>query len=155
MVAKKCATLVVEWTLITGVATSPWPATNFGINWGTVYSLVMLHDYSFRFWLSLSLGECTAAQRYPVMISLTGRVVNDNNTVQVLQLILRFLRTLCCIIWYSITHSLFHSRLKTFLFCKSFPPQPFLFLLQDSLQTFYCHFWAYLLSTFSFSVFTL
>ena len=29
------------------------------------------------------------------------------------------------IIWYSITHSLFHSRLKTFLFCKSFPLQPF------------------------------
>ena len=26
----------------------------------------------------------------------------------------------------------FYSRLKTFLFCKSFPPQPFLFLLQDS-----------------------
>ena len=35
------------------------------------------------------------------------------------------------IIWYSVTHSLFHSRLKTFLFCKSFPLQPFLFLLQD------------------------
>ena len=30
------------------------------------------------------------------------------------------------IIWYSITHSLYHSRLKTFLFCKSFPLQPFL-----------------------------
>jgi len=29
----------------------------------------------------------------------------------------------------------FHSRLKTFLFCKSFPPQPFLFLLRDSLYT--------------------
>jgi len=40
------------------------------------------------------------------------------------------------IIWYSITRSLFHSRLKTFLFCKSFPPQPFLFLLQDSLHGF-------------------
>jgi len=25
------------------------------------------------------------------------------------------------------SHLLFHSRLKTFLFCKSFPPQPFLF----------------------------
>jgi len=37
------------------------------------------------------------------------------------------------IIWYSITHSLFHSRLKTFLFCKSFPLQPFVFLLQDLL----------------------
>jgi len=40
------------------------------------------------------------------------------------------------IIWYSIIHSLFHSRLKTFLFCKSFPPQPFLFLLMDSLHGF-------------------
>jgi len=36
--------------------------------------------------------------------------------------------------WYSITHSLFHSRVKTFLFCKSFPLQPFLFLLHDSLH---------------------
>ena len=24
--------------------------------------------------------------------------------------------------WYSITHSLIHPRLKTFLFCKSLPP---------------------------------
>jgi len=40
------------------------------------------------------------------------------------------------IIWYSITHSLFHSKLKTFLFCKSFPLQPFLFLLQYSLHGF-------------------
>jgi len=52
---------------------------------------------------------------------------------------------------YSITHSFFHSRLKTFL-CKSFPP-PFLFLLQDSLygfsQTVYWgYFCAYLFSTF-------
>ena len=30
----------------------------------------------------------------------------------------------------------FHSRLKTFLFCKSFPPQYFLFLLPDSLHGF-------------------
>ena len=29
---------------------------------------------------------------------------------------------------------LFYSRLKTFLFCKSFQPQPFLSLLQDSLH---------------------
>jgi len=36
--------------------------------------------------------------------------------------------------WYSITHSLFHSRLKTSLFYKSFPLQPFLFLLHDSLH---------------------
>jgi len=38
--------------------------------------------------------------------------------------------------WYSITHSLFHSRLKSFLFCKSSLPQPFFFLLQDSLYGF-------------------
>ena len=37
---------------------------------------------------------------------------------------------------YPITHSLFHSRLKSFLFCKSSLPQPFLFLLQDSLYGF-------------------
>jgi len=40
------------------------------------------------------------------------------------------------IIWYSITHSLFHSRLKTFLFCKSFPPQPFL-LPRDAMHPWY------------------
>ena len=38
--------------------------------------------------------------------------------------------------WYSITHSLFHSRLKSFLFCKSSLPQPFLFLIQVSLYGF-------------------
>ena len=38
--------------------------------------------------------------------------------------------------WYSITHSLFHSRLKAFLFCKSSLPQPFLFLIQVSLYGF-------------------
>ena len=37
---------------------------------------------------------------------------------------------------YSITHSLFHSRLKSFIFCKSSLPQPFLFLLRDSLYGF-------------------
>jgi len=36
----------------------------------------------------------------------------------------------------SITHSLSHSRLKSFLFCKSSLPRPFLFLLQDSLYRF-------------------
>jgi len=34
------------------------------------------------------------------------------------------------------THSLFHSRLKSFLFCKSSLPQPFLFLTQVSLYGF-------------------
>ena len=29
-----------------------------------------------------------------------------------------------------ITHSLFHSRLKTFFFCKSFPLQPLLFFFK-------------------------
>ena len=38
--------------------------------------------------------------------------------------------------WYSITHSLFHSRLKSFLFCESSLPQPFLCLLQNSLYGF-------------------
>ena len=38
--------------------------------------------------------------------------------------------------WYSITDSLFHSRLKSFLICKSSLPHPFLFLLQDSLYGF-------------------
>ena len=40
---------------------------------------------------------------------------------------------------FSITHSLFRSRLKTFLFCKSFPLQPFLFFFRTDYmipQTF-------------------
>jgi len=37
--------------------------------------------------------------------------------------------------WYSITHSPFHSRLKTFLFCKSFPLQPFLFFFSTTWST--------------------
>ena len=41
-------------------------------------------------------------------------------------------RCCCC----SITHSLFHSRLKSFLFCKSSLPEPFLFLIQVSLYGF-------------------
>jgi len=31
-------------------------------------------------------------------------------------------------------HSLFHSRLKTFLFCKSFPLQPFLFFFRTDYR---------------------
>jgi len=51
------------------------------------------------------------------------------------------------------------TRCKTFLFCKSFPPQPFLFLLQDSLHgfprlfTFISEHICFML--FSLSVFTL
>ena len=41
------------------------------------------------------------------------------------------------------TPSLFHVRLKTFLFCKYFPPQPFLFFFKtDCMDSpdFYCYF---------------
>jgi len=38
--------------------------------------------------------------------------------------------------WYSIPHPLFHSRLKSLLFCESSLPQPFLCLLQESLYGF-------------------
>jgi len=36
--------------------------------------------------------------------------------------------------WYSITHSLFHSKLNTFLFLQILPTAAFPFLLQDSLH---------------------
>ena len=56
---------------------------------------------------------------------------------------------------FSITNFLFHSRLKTFRFCKSFPLQPFFFFFRtdymDSLE-FYCYFWAYPFLLISFSV---
>ena len=51
--------------------------------------------------------------------------------------------------------SLFHSRLKIFLFCKSFPLQPFLFFFRTDYmdsQTVDCYFWAYLFLLFSLSV---
>ena len=52
--------------------------------------------------------------------------------------------------WYSVSHPLFHSRLKTFLFCKSFPPQPFLFFFRtDYMDSPDC-----LLLLLSISVFT-
>jgi len=44
-----------------------------------------------------------------------------------------------CSAQFSITHSLFHSKRKTFLFCKSFPLQPFLFFFRTDYmipQTF-------------------
>ena len=60
---------------------------------------------------------------------------------------------------YSITHSLFHSRLKTSLFCKSFPPQPFLFFFRihykDSPDCLLLLLSIFRLLLFSFSVFTL
>ena len=51
---------------------------------------------------------------------------------------------LLTVIWYSITHSLFLSRLKSFLFCKSFQLQPFLSSTKIFTtwipQTVYCYF---------------
>jgi len=53
--------------------------------------------------------------------------------------------------WYSITHLLLHFRLKTFLFCKSLPPQPLLFFFRtDYMDSPDC-----LLLLLSISVFTL
>ena len=43
----------------------------------------------------------------------------------------------------SVIHSLFHSRLKTFLFCKSLPLQPFLFFFRTDYMDstdFDCYF---------------
>ena len=61
------------------------------------------------------------------------------------------------VIWHSITHSLFLSRLKTSLLCKSFPLQPFLSSTEIFItwipRTVYRYFWAYMFSTFSFFLF--
>ena len=51
--------------------------------------------------------------------------------------------------------SLSHTRLKTFLFCKSFPLQSFFFFFRTDYMDFpdfYCYFWAYRFLLFSFSV---
>ena len=53
--------------------------------------------------------------------------------------------------WQLKTVEVFHSRRETFLFCKSFPLQPFLFFFGTDCmipQTVYCYFWAYPFFTF-------
>jgi len=67
-----------------------------------------------------STGLCSYRVR-GVDGSCAEHLTVESYTVFICQVILR-----PTIMWYSITHSLFHSRLKTFLFCKSFPLQPFL-----------------------------
>jgi len=51
-------------------------------------------------------------------------------------ILFHYLPTVILLLWYSFPHSLFHSRLKSFLFCESSLRQPFLCLLQDSLYGF-------------------
>jgi len=67
------------------------------------------------------------------MFYSTGIVTNLIRSFILLTVILVIIR-------FSITHSLFHSWLKTFFFCKSFPPQSFFFFFRsdymDSPQTF-------------------
>jgi len=64
------------------------------------------------------------------------------------------------VIWYSTTHLLFLSRLKTLLlYIQIFPTVALPFFLLKYLlhgwipRTVYCYFWAYLFSTFSFFLF--
>jgi len=45
--------------------------------------------------------------------------------------------TVVFIDYFSITHSLFHTKLKTFLFCKSFPLQPFFFFFRTGYDRLY------------------
>jgi len=79
------------------------------------------------------LNGCSSSSSSSIMVQLLLKFGSYFN---------RILYRLCLptviltVIWYSITHSLFHSRLKTFLFCKSFPPPTFFFLLQDPLHGF-------------------
>jgi len=79
----------------------------------------------------------------------------------VIYVVLRFVSYLLLLLFHH--PSLFHSRLKTFLFCKSFPPQSFLFFFRTdymdspdclpillSISVFYCL--VFRLSTFQLSV---
>ena len=69
----------------------------------------------------------------PATACSSGDRQTDRETDGHVTVLIRLLRIICqqsyllTIIWYSIGHLLFHSRLKTFLFCKSFPLQPFFF----------------------------
>ena len=64
-------------------------------------------------------GKCTNANR----IRNRNRIEYDHYLPTVILIVMN------TYYWYSITHSLFHSRLKSFLFCKSSLPHPFLFLI--------------------------
>ena len=104
----------------------------------TILSLVLFDKSSYRerkrSWNSKKAKECHCILSYTVIYAANSHTYYYR---------------------YSITHSHFHSRLKSFLFCKSFPLQPFLLLLQHWLHDspdFYCYFWAYPFLLFSFSV---
>ena len=65
----------------------------------------------------------TPAPHHSVFLQAGCPSCHQTNSVKALKALPTVILT---VIWYSITHLLFHSRLKTFLLCKSFPLQPFL-----------------------------
>ena len=85
-----------------------------------------------------------------IVLEVLTAVVSQHFTVESYTVII------CQQSYSSITHSLFHPRLTTFLFCKSFSPQPFFFFFSTDYMDspdFYCYFSAYsVLYFFSFSV---
>jgi len=84
--------------------------------------MVMSNRPSYRYFCSVGLHLCTAC-------SCAEHLTVESYTIII------FLQSYFYY-WYSITHWLFHSRLKSFLFCESSLQQPFLCLLQDSLYGF-------------------
>ena len=88
----------------------------------TILSLVLFDKSSYRerkrSWNSKKVKECHCILSYTVIYAANSHTYYYR---------------------YSITHSHFHSRLKTFLFCKSFPLQPFFFFFSTDYmipQTF-------------------
>jgi len=157
--------LSVLWHCWLGVRISIWPVkvewwgvgVVISLEWGVdclyMVQLMPLHPKtpsslaSFKsrlvlpYWYQLTqvvlekrpLNGCSSSSSSSIMVQLLLKFGSYFNRI----LYRLYLPTvILTVIWYSITHSLFHSRLKTFLFCKSFPPQTFLFLLQDSLHGF-------------------
>jgi len=75
-----------------------------------------------------------------IVVNLQCLVIHMVCVLIVLEVLMTFVQSIYCRIlyglylptviltttWYSLTHSLFLSRLKTFFLCKSFPLQPFL-----------------------------
>jgi len=121
------------------------------------YLLTPVHKWLLTLHASSDEQLCNGVASVRLSVCLSVPSINSSSNVQLGRG--RQISTNYCHVSF-ISHSLFHSRLKSFLFCKSSLLQPFLFLIQVSLYGFPRLCLLLLLSIsvfllFSFSVFTL
>jgi len=178
--------LSVLWHCWLGVRISIWPVkvewwgvgVVISLEWGAdclyMVQLMPLHPKtpsslaSFRsrlvlpYWYQLTqvvlekrpLNGCSSSSSSSIMVQLLLKFGSYFNRI----LYRLYLPTvILTVIWYSITHSLFHSRLKTSFSANPSHRRPFFFFFRIHYripQTVYCYFSAYLFSTFSFFLFS-